>query len=362
VDLLPDRAAESLAAWLQQHPEVATIARDRSGLYAEGATLGAPQAQQVADRFHLLVNLSSKVERVLEECSRQLLLPAAEEKRPEPTARSTISEPGAEALPPRLAQSRLRRQRRLDLYEQVVALNQAGLSKAEICRQTKLGRNTVLRWLRRGQFPERKPRHGAPPRVTEFAEYLRQRWNEGCQNAMRLYREIRARGYDGSYGMVARLVAAWRKTGPVRASAPERIAPKQAALLLTRPADQLTDEQQQLLDRLAIPCPVILPLRPVALEFRAALQDDNSQRLRQWIENVQRCEFGPLVQFAAGLKKDLPAVVAAVDTGWSNGQTEGQINRLKTIKRQMYGRAGFILLRARVLPYCPAFSAPGASP
>jgi transposase len=360
VDLLPDRATESFAEWLQQHPEVATIARDRCGLYAEAATRGAPQPQQVADRFHLVVNLSSMVERVLEERSEQLVLPATEEKRQEPTARSTVNEPGAEALP-RLAPSRLRRQRRLALYEQVVAFSQAGLSKAEICRQLKLGRNTVLRWLRRGQFPERKPRHGAPSRVTEFAEYLRQRWNEGCQNAMRLHREIRGQGYDGSYGMVAWLVAGWRKTKSVQPNLPERTAPKQAALLVTRPAEQLTEEQPQLLDRLALSCPEILPLRQVALEFRTALQADNSQLLRQWIEKAQRCEFGSLVRFAYGLKKDLAAVAAAVDTDWSNGQTEGQINRLKTIKRQMYGRAGFALLRARVLPYCPAFSTPGSS-
>jgi transposase len=177
-----------------------------------------------------------------------------------------------------------------------------------------------------------------------------------------LYREIRAQGYDGQYGMVAGLVAGWRKTEPMKPSNPERIAPRQAAILVTRPVEQLTDEQQQLLDRLAIPCPEIIPLRQVALEFRAALQDDNSQRLRQWIEKAQRGEFGPLVRFAYGLKKDLAAVLAAVDTDWSNGQTEGQINRLKMIKRQMYGRAGFALLRARVLPYCPAFSATGLSP
>jgi transposase len=79
VDLLPDRAAESFSEWLAQHPEVVTIARDRCGLYAEGATLGAPQAQQVADRFHLILNLSSTMERVLEERSRQLILPPAED-------------------------------------------------------------------------------------------------------------------------------------------------------------------------------------------------------------------------------------------------------------------------------------------
>ena len=359
VDLLPDRAAGSFAEWLKLHPEVVVISRDRGGLYAEGATLGAPQAQQVADRFHLVVNLSSTVERVLEERSQQLILPAVETKGQELATGSTVSPP--EALPS-LTQSRLRRQRRLDLYEQVVSLSQAGLSKSIISRQMKLGLNTIRRWLRRDQFPERKPRHGVPPRVTEFAEYLSQRWNEGCHNAILLHGEIRAKGYNGKYSGVARLLAGWRKTGTVKPNVSDRIAPKHAAILVTRPAAQMTEEQQQLLERLAVECPDVIPLRKVALDFRTALQGDNSQELHHWIETARQSEFGPIVRFAYGLKKDIAAVAAAVDTEWSNGQTEGQINRLKTIKRQMYGRAGFPLLRARVLPYCPAFTATGSSP
>lgn len=115
---------------------------------------------------------------------------------------------------------------------------------------------------------------------------------------MLLHREIRAKGYDGKYSGVARLLAGWRKTGSVKPNVPDRIAPKHAAILVTRPADQLTDEQQQLLDRLAVQCPEVIPIRKVALEFRTALQDDNSTSLRQWIEKAHRSEFGPIVRFA----------------------------------------------------------------
>jgi transposase len=94
----------------------------------------------------------------------------------------------------------------------------------------------------------------------------------------------------------------------------------------------------------------------MALAFRAALSAGESGMLRQWIEGARRCEFGAVVRFAYGLKKDLSAVSAAVETSWSTGQVEGQINRLKMIKRQMYGRAGLELLRARVLPYSPVLS------
>jgi transposase len=354
VDLLPDRAAESFSEWLQKHPEIVTVARDRCGLYAEGAALGAPQSQQVADRFHLVLNLSSTMERVLEERSRHLVLPPAED--PAPTSQSgsarSVSTDVSEAAPPTLPQQR--RQRRLDRYQQVVTMFHAGHSQRDISRELGMNRKTIQRWLRRDQFPERKPPHLRPPKVNEFAEYLQKRWNEGCHNASRLYREIREKGYEGKRGMVAGLVADWRKRGKAgRPKAPERISPKHAAILVTRPADQMKDEQQRLFDRIATQCPEVVDLRQMALAFRAGLTAGESAKLRQWIEGAKRCEFGPVVRFAYGLQKDISAVAAAVETSWSTGQVEGQINRLKMIKRQMYGRAGFELLRARVLPYSP---------
>jgi len=360
IDLLPDRAAESFSAWLKQHPEIVTISRDRCGLYAEGATLGAPQSQQVADRFHLLVNLSATMERVLEECSRQLILPPIEQPPAEPLPADVagISKGPPPPVPPRVTQSQLRRQRRLERYQQVMALFHSGQSQAAISRALGMGRKTIRRWLRRGEFPERKPPHRPPPKVSEFADYLTQRWNEGCHNAARLYQEIRQQGYAGKHAMVRRFVSGWRKTGkPTSPEAAQRISPKHAAILVTRPADKISDEQQELLNRIETQCPEVIDLRKISLGFRAALVADDSEQLRRWIEGAKHSEFGPVVRFAYGLQKDISAVAAAVDTSWSTGQVEGQINRLKMIKRQMYGRAGFELLRARVLPYSPVTDA-----
>jgi transposase len=155
--------------------------------------------------------------------------------------------------------------------------------------------------------------------------------------------------------MVARFVAAWRTTGkPTAAQSPQCIAPKHAAILATRTADQITEEQQKLYDKIAKQCPDAVPLRQFSLDFRDALSSSEAWRMEGWIELAKRCQFGSLVRFAYGLQKDIAAVSAAVETSWSTGQVEGQINRLKMIKRQMYGRAGFDLLRARVLPYTPA--------
>lgn len=155
--------------------------------------------------------------------------------------------------------------------------------------------------------------------------------------------------------MVARFVSPWRNTGKgARPTAPERIAPKHAAILATRAVDKITEDQQRLFDRIANHCPDAIELRNTTLAFRTALSADSATPLRLWIEGAKRSPFGPVVRLAHGLQKGISAVTA-VETSWSTGQVEGQINRLKMIKRQMYGRAGFQLLRARVLPYTPAF-------
>ncbi len=134
----------------------------------------------------------------------------------------------------------------------------------------------------------------------------------------------------------------------------QSIAPKHAAILVTRAPERLSSAQQFVLGRLAVECPDSIRIRRMSLDFRQALTGGDSLQLRHWIKRVKRSEIGPMVRFAWGLTKDLAAVKAAVDTEWSSGQVEGQINRLKTLKRQMYGRAGFALVRARVLPFITA--------
>lgn len=358
VELLADRSSESFASWLQQHPGIATIARDRCGLYAQGAHLGAPDAQQVADRFHLVLNLSAAVERVFEERSRELVLPP-ETHENVATADTEVPAATSGNVSGSVSQVRQqqRRQRRLDRYESVVELQNQGYSQRAICKQLGIGRKTARRWLRTGQFPERKTPQRRPAKVTEFADSLQQRWNEGCHNATRLYQEIREKGYTGKRSMVAKFVSSWRHTGkPKLPDAPQRIAPKHAAILATRAIDQMTKEQQKLFHRIGACCPDALVLRSYALEFRKARASCEAWRMMAWADSARYSRFGPLVRFAYGLQKDVSAIIAAVETSWSTGQVEGQINRLKMIKRQMYGRAGFQLLRARVLPYASSIS------
>lgn len=361
-DLLAERNVDAFRSWLELHPGVALIARDRCGIYAEAASLAVPHARQVADRFHLLLNLSAAVERAFEERNRQLLLPA-------PPSSNSGNQDAPENVPATskpTAQQLLklkRRERRVALYEKVKELYQQGYSGKAISRALGLERKTVRRYLRAPQFPERKQHSRRPRQVQHFADHLRTRWVKGCHNATQLFHEIRKLGYGGGRSMVAQFVSGWRKSG--RFSNPnvaQRVVPKYAAILVTKPADQLTSSQQALLDRLAVECPDSVRIRAVSLEFREALFSGNSQRLLHWMDRTKRCEIRPLVRFAWGLTKDLAAVRAATDTSWSSGQVEGQINRLKMLKRQMYGRAGFMLLRARVLPYAPFIEAAQRAP
>lgn len=248
-----------------------------------------------------------------------------------------------------------RRERRLARYQQVMELHRQGHPVSTISRTVDLERKTIRRWIRVGRFPERKRPVRPRPKVQAFAEHLQRRWAEGCRNATKLFQEIRDLGYRGGRSMVAQFVSGWRRSGtPAKPRVAHRLAPKHAAILATRASDKLNPSQQILLDRLAFACPDSTRIRRMSLDFRAALASEDSQELRHWIERVKRSEIGPIIRFAWGLSKDLSAVTAAIDTEWSSGQVEGQINRLKTIKRQMYGRASFPLLRARVLPFNPS--------
>ena len=309
-----------------------------------------------ADRFHLVLNLSAAIERALEGQREHLGL-----RRPEPehrTANHASEEATAISETSAQRQSAERRRHRVERYEQVVALDASGHTQRAISAAVGISLKTVRRWLRSREFPERKPVISRHSHVREFADYLRQRWDAGCHNSVQLFREIRARGYRGSRQMVSYLVSSWRgRPDSKRHKAPERLSPKQAAVLLCkRPADRSPTEEQMFEQLIRVP--MFASIHAMAVEFRDALQLRDGQGLRLWLRDTTRCGILPLVRFAWGLHRDLPAVIGAAETGWSNGQVEGQINRLKTIKRQMYGRAGFVLLRARVLPYIASANPP----
>jgi transposase len=371
IDLLADRSAESLETWLKAHPGVKVISRDRAGVYADGATKGAPEAVQVADRFHLLCNLTSAVERSLESKRGQL------QKAMNPDIEEN---PASAEVPPIAGQPRRtraeqnrdeRRAHRLDRYNRVVELHRQGMSQNDISRTLHLERKTVRRYLRAGQFPERAFPRRRPPAVAAFREYLEKRWNEGCHNATQLWHEIEKQGYQGKRSMVARFVAVFRCHGTKSSrqqSAPAKpkrraLSPRQAAMLIAKKPEDLTEDQQTLITKLEKSVPEIATMHTLIKDFRGVLRERKPEGLQEWSTAATACGLPELQRFSEGLERDTAAVMAAIQLPWSNGQVEGQVHRLKLIKPQMYGRAGFPLLRSRVLPFCTQPSVvPGRAP
>jgi transposase len=359
IDLLPDRSADSLAAWLQSHPGAEVISRDRGGLYADGARRGAPQAIQVADRFHLLCNLTSAVERVLEQ-KRGALAKAIPPAIAEPSQPQPDSAPAVKTRSEQVREDR--RQHRFDRYNEVVALYHKGMSQQEISRTLHMERKTIRRFLRAGQFPERAKPHRKPPSVNQFQEYLNRRWAEGCHNATKLWHEIQAQGYTGARSTMARFVFAlrtkgtkyYRKTAVPRQPKAKPPSPRQAAMLLARRPETLQPDEQQILARLNACCPEIPTLYTLTQGFSAVFRGKQDGALQTWLDDARRTGLPDIGRFCDGLLRDAAAVTAAVTLPWSNGQVEGQVHRLKLVKRQMYGRAKFNLLRRRVLPFVPA--------
>jgi len=356
VELLPDRDAESLKAWLRDHPGVEIISRDRAECYIKGATEGAPDAIQVADRFHLMRNMRESLIRLIQRHANDVRTAAdkmnslADGPAPEST---TKSQADCSELPTPPERSSLARQTRHQRYEEVRSLHQRGLSIRQIARQLNIHRSTVKRFLYSEGFPERADRRYSR-QTDSCSEYLRKRWQEGCHNARQLTKEIQERGFTASYYSVTRQVAKWRQKGGAtsrcHSTSRYRVSPQELSWLLLKADTELSKEDRSLKTCLLTHCPELEKGWRLATEFTGLFKDRAGDALARWLDRaVEPSVPTEIRNFAKGLMRDASAVVAAITLPWSNGQTEGQVNRLKTLKRQMYGRASFDLLRIRFL-------------
>jgi len=359
VDLLPERTATALAAWLQAHPGVEIIARDRAGAYADGARRGAPGATQVADRWHILVNLREALERLLAR-KHAAVRAAADEvlsvpsPAPPPANGSTLLVPGAADHTTRAQRGQQeRRARRYQRFEAVHTLHRQGIGVHQIARTLGIGRNTVRRFLRAEGFPERQPRRPGRTFLTPYEPYLRERWDAGCRNIAVLWREVRARGYAGSYSALYAHLVRWRDQGGSTnrspSLSPRRFSVRQATWLLLRDPDELEPVERAYVEALGRRCPEADCAGRLARSFVTLVRGRDRTALAPWVAAAERSDLPELRGFAAGLRRDWAAVAAGLELPWSSGQTEGQVNRLKLLKRQMFGRAGFDLLRRRLL-------------
>jgi transposase len=372
VDLLPDRSAATLAAWLRRRPAIEVIARDRSTEYGRGAATGAPKAVQVADRWHLLLNVRQMVERWLAGAHARLRrLPAA--------AAGECSVRRAHAYPRTRAEAAASadyRRRRMAVYEEVRHRHLAGEALLAIGRAMGLARGTVRKFAYARSFPERATRAPRPSILDRYLAHLEARRAAGCENAMALWRELRALGFAGTHRQVHRWLAD-RRTAPAK-STPHRWrsgrpratppggdggpaalpSPRRLAWLLVRPAARLSAADAATVARVeqdreaAAVAALARRFTELARACCAGSRDRAEaplEALEAWLRDARACGVPAVGTFAAGLEQDGAAVRAALTTPWSNGQTEGQVTRLKLLKRQSYGRAGFDLLRRRVL-------------
>jgi transposase len=343
VDLLPDRDANSVAAWLMQHPGMEIISRDRGGIYAEAARRAAPHVVQVADRWHVLRNLSEALYRAIAPHHR-LFSQAAGASRPAESAPAPA--PAAPWSRRELLVQQANRQRRYERWEQVRELFlKTRAPDQELARQLSIDHRTVKKFRCAEMYPEAKPRVRESI-VDDHASYLDQRLKEGCRSSTRLWHELRKLGFRGQVNSVRYWLQQRRSYRTRAANPPQRPAlrtsPRQVVWLILKAAPSAKDMLEQVYQT----SPEIGQLAELAQSFFRVFRERDLPALPAWLQAAQGTA---LAGFAAGLERDIDAVREALKLPWSQGHVEGQVHRLKLIKRQMYGRAGFDLLRLRVL-------------
>jgi len=359
IDVLPDRTASSVQGWLQDHPEVEIVARDRSTEYAAGIVAGAPQAVQVADRWHLLLNVRQMVERFLNSIIARLQqMPISDEiagylHQKRHAFRRTRSEQ-------HISQSS--RDKRLARYQRVRQMRQDGYNIAQIAQILGHHRETVRKYYYATSFPERKRRQAPNSILNPYLAYLEYRYEQGCENAMQLWREMQSKGYKGSHRQVSKWMQLRRTkvapTTPNKYREPHFLthtnaqktlpSTKQLAWLFICDTNRLKAEDNLILQHLQQDDDV-RHVRTLTQTFINMVKQRQADLLDPWLKTCLDSSVTQLSYFAQGILHDYQAVQAAIETSWSNGQTEGQVNRLKFIKRQMFGRAHFDLLRLRVI-------------
>jgi transposase len=320
VQLLADRSVETSKAWLRKHPEIDLVSRDRGKIFREAATAGAPQAKQAVDRFHLQKNFAEALEKFF-----------------------------------RKQERRARHRQRVSLHKRIWKLYREGYHKEQIAQLVGVSSRSIYRALEQEAAPPPRRRSRTSSIVDPYLSYLASRWNQGWHNAARLYEEIVAQGYTGSRRTLEKRIHAFRPKGAHPVSKQTIIwgkppSPRGVALMMVRPEQSRTPEQAAYLDQLIQSNETVALVFKLAQDFGRLLRKREGQvRLEQWKASVRDSGIAELITFVDGLADDAEAVANGCTLTWSNGMTEGFVNKVKWIKRSSYGQAGFPLLQRRVL-------------
>jgi transposase len=388
IDLLPDREAKTLASWLQEHPGIEFISRDRSSAYSKAIRTAAPAAVQIADRFHLKQNLRTATEKYLRRNYpkiKAILKPPAE---PKPTSEVKKAEeikvgkpltpaqirktrlelagmpPTPPALPVREQKKEATQAARMELYQQIHTLHRQGFKQYQITHELDIDAGTVSQYLKNA--PQPRVYSPGASKLNPYKAYLKQRFFvEGCRNAVQLGGEIRTQGYSGGNSIVTQYVASLRAElanhSPTESSikslaelklnqSKSKVAtPRQISWWLCLPGERLKPWEQAQLQLLCEADAEIARAYGLSQQFSELIGSKNADSLVLWLRALEEEPISEYASLGWGIASDRAAVEAGISLRWNQGQTEGQVNRLKIIKRQMYNRAKFDLLRARVL-------------
>ena len=350
IDLLPDRRAETVSAWLGQHPEIEVISRDRASYYADAARQGAPHAMQVADRFHLVKNMREKIQELL--ARRRSCLPFAQEENSSPGSQVDRQEPNpseqdlhvragqppeeAPSLPPtvREQQRNRNREKRYALYEEIKGLRSQGLSHYAIADRLGISRPTVRRFLAAERFPERldSPRARRQSIVTPYLPFLCDRWQAGCHNGRQLFREAKARGYPGSRAQLERVPTEWRKQLPPRPSpakepahatpplAPKRhrLSSQRASWLFILAQEKLTAAQQRQVEQMCQASVELSIAYELSQDFVGLFKEHKAPALQDWLRRAKGSTISELKSIAKSMQQDYAAIEAACSQPWNH--------------------------------------------
>ncbi|HEX5300700.1 MAG TPA: ISL3 family transposase [Streptosporangiaceae bacterium] len=365
IDMLPDREAETFADWLRAHPGIEVICRDRGGAYARAAREAAPAAVQVADRFHLWQDLAEAVEKAVLACIAAMDPPPGPDSPEDPGAAASPDAPApAEPDGFRDAHGHERKlvARHRERYAAVQALRAEGCPVREIARRLGLARGTAAKFAGAASIDELLVKATRRPSILDpFKPYLGQRWNDGVTSAAALHEEIRARGWTGGILTVERYLRQFRtadgRDRQARAqpqltapSAPAPPKPRQVTRWIMTHPDHLASDDAADLARLLDASPGLAAAAGHVRSFAAMMtRRQGLLALEDWLTAVEAGDQPALHSFARGIRRDQHAVTAGLALPYSSGALEGKNCKIKYLKRLMYGRANFDLLRKMAL-------------
>lgn len=353
IDLLPSRESKAVKAWLTQHPHIELVTRDRFGDYKNAITEAAPQAIQVVDRWHLIHNLFEAMVRYLSRRYKaicQLALLITHDEVPVSLVKNRRYDPG----PERLALQAAREHEREERFNAVKACYAQGAYITDIAKEFNLSRPTIMRWLDCDSYPgDARGRFKRVCIIDKYVPYLEKRLAQGCRNQSQLWREIQKQGFSGTRSLVSRWIrqqghSVRQKQQVTKAQRASMPRPIQLASVLLRHDEDYSDKQKEIWGRLQQDNELV-QWRELACQFLTMLRQQEGEKWPGWVKRCLAFSAKELRNLVLGFMKDEAAVRQAIMQCWSNGQVEGHVNRLKYLKRQMYGRANFDLLRLRVL-------------